>query len=345
MSARSRHLPWAAAVCLSAAVAAGADETRPANVPPARHSASAVVVCVQPVASVAERDVRVADVASIEGGDFTLRQRIGDLDLADPPRPDQGLRISREQIHYRLRIAGIETRLVSVEGAEAVRVSLSRYDVPEQEIVDTAREFLLSRLPGKPEDITIQLARPIRGPVRVPGSKENVGLEAFLRSPQTPLGKVRVDVAVSANGRRQLVVPVDLEVHLYQRIAVSARRIERGQSITEEMIHFDRRPVENLADYLTAADNPVGQRAKRHLSPLQAIVRADLERAAADEPVVVKQREVVRLVARAGSLRVTATGEALQDGRVGQMIRVRNVDSKIIVLGRVLDRSRIEVLR
>lgn len=60
-------------------------------------------------------------------------------------------------------------------------------------------------------------------------------------------------------------------------------------------------------------------------------------------PVQLKMRDQVRLVVKIGPVRVTALGEALQEGRVGQTIRVRNVDSNKIVSGRVVDRNIVEV--
>ena len=48
-------------------------------------------------------------------------------------------------------------------------------------------------------------------------------------------------------------------------------------------------------------------------------------------------------VAKVGQLRLTAVGEALQDGLAGEMIRVRNVDSNKIVSGRVLECAVVEV--
>ena len=64
---------------------------------------------------------------------------------------------------------------------------------------------------------------------------------------------------------------------------------------------------------------------------------------ARDAPVLVKCRDVVRLVTRVGDLDVIATGEAMEDGRAGQDIRLRNVDSGRVVRGRVADRSTVEV--
>jgi len=63
----------------------------------------------------------------------------------------------------------------------------------------------------------------------------------------------------------------------------------------------------------------------------------------ADNPILVKSHDTVRLVARIGATRVTALGEALQEGRRGELIRVRNVDSSKVVAGRVADAQLVEI--
>ncbi len=63
----------------------------------------------------------------------------------------------------------------------------------------------------------------------------------------------------------------------------------------------------------------------------------------ADSPVLIKARDQVHLLVRVGPLRLTTLCEAVQEGRVGQMIRVRNVDSRAERVGRVVDRNTVEL--
>jgi hypothetical protein len=62
-----------------------------------------------------------------------------------------------------------------------------------------------------------------------------------------------------------------------------------------------------------------------------------------DNPVIIKTRDQVHLLVRVGPLRVTTLCEAVQEGRAGQMIRVRNVDSRAERVGRVVDRNTVEI--
>ena len=69
----------------------------------------------------------------------------------------------------------------------------------------------------------------------------------------------------------------------------------------------------------------------------KAGIRTALFTAPARDPrtVLVKSSDNVKIIANIGTARLEALGEALQDGHVGDVIRVRNVESNRVVHGRV----------
>jgi flagellar basal body P-ring formation protein FlgA len=75
---------------------------------------------------------------------------------------------------------------------------------------------------------------------------------------------------------------------------------------------------------------------QRRVGPEQPIrPAANWTPAAGTEEFLIKARDNVKIVAVLGAARIEAVGEAQQDGKVGQIIRVRNVESNRIVHGRV----------
>ena len=62
-----------------------------------------------------------------------------------------------------------------------------------------------------------------------------------------------------------------------------------------------------------------------------------------DPVVLIKKGDLVRLMARVGPLEISTRGEALADGRLGQIIPVRNVDSKQTVHARVIKPATVKV--
>jgi len=75
----------------------------------------------------------------------------------------------------------------------------------------------------------------------------------------------------------------------------------------------------------------------------QMIPPSAIEPSNADNPILIKQHDPVKVVARVGKLCITVLAEAQQDGRAGESIRVRNVDSRKDVVGRVVSRGLVEV--
>ncbi len=89
----------------------------------------------------------------------------------------------------------------------------------------------------------------------------------------------------------------------------------------------------------TSAGNflPVGR--------VQPATFRDTPPASTENPVIIRARDAVRVYTKLPAATLSVQGEALQDGRLGQMIRVLNARSKQIVIGRVREDGRVEVER
>jgi flagella basal body P-ring formation protein FlgA len=59
---------------------------------------------------------------------------------------------------------------------------------------------------------------------------------------------------------------------------------------------------------------------------------------------VVKRGQQVKIAIKAGALLLTATGLAYNDGKLDQMIKVQNISSSKIILGRVAGPGLVEVM-
>lgn len=306
-------------------------------------SAGQLVVTLRGVATAGGGQVRVVHVAELDGGDAALRQRVGRLDLTDPPKPGHTVQVSREQVSFRLRLAGLGPKQYRLAGAPRVVISLGQSRFTEDEVVAAARQFLVQRLPWHAKDVTLDLAQPLYGPIEVSGARGAIRMQPELPSTGTLLGRVRVNVLFMFNGERQKEVPVYFDVGLHQQVAVATRHIERAELLGENNVRFEQLAVDGLAGYLTAADGLAGRRAKRAIGTGRIIASADTETPTEEVPVVIKQRALVKLVARVGPMTLTTLGEAMQDGHPGETIRVRNIDSNRIVQGRVSGPSIVEV--
>ncbi|WP_047244382.1 flagellar basal body P-ring formation chaperone FlgA [Chromobacterium subtsugae] len=114
------------------------------------------------------------------------------------------------------------------------------------------------------------------------------------------------------------------------RVASAARDLPAGAPLQKEDISWSRRPVSEPADLFGQASTPLGLAPRAALSQGQLLRRKQLQ-----APQLVKRGDEVRIVARQDGIEVSNAGEALANGRMGEVIRVRNVGSGKVISARV----------
>jgi flagellar basal body P-ring formation protein FlgA len=306
-------------------------------------SENVVTVELKPASAVDGRVVTLDAIAVIRGGNPALRQLIGGLDVAEFAAGSKTAVVSLEQVMFRIQIGGIEAARFMVDGSAQAMITLSAPQWSEEDIIKAAQVAIGQRLGADLSQIQFELVQRIDLPnVPAPQAGE-LRMVPDLRTQGKPLGRVRVDVRVIVDKETICSVPVTLDVACYQQIAVAGRRMDNGETLQREDIRSEKTLVHGGENYVVFSPSLVGQRTLRSIPAGQALTSADIELAAAADPVLVKNRDNVRLIAVVGSMQVSTYGQALQDGRNGQMIQVRNVDSNHVVFGRVVGQGIVEV--
>ncbi|WP_420961655.1 flagellar basal body P-ring formation chaperone FlgA [Brucella sp. IR073] len=96
--------------------------------------------------------------------------------------------------------------------------------------------------------------------------------------------------------------------------------------------------AEAAQQYAQTPEQVTGKVARRTLLPGKPILIG-----AVSEPSLVKRGVPAPLVYTAGGLTITAMGAPLEPGAAGDFIKVRNIDSGLVVSGTVLSDGRIQV--
>jgi flagella basal body P-ring formation protein FlgA len=91
-------------------------------------------------------------------------------------------------------------------------------------------------------------------------------------------------------------------------------------------------------DYASSLDQVAGMVARRTLLPGRVIPVSSVR-----EPYVVERGGVITMVYSQGGLMITAQGSALKPGAVGDFIRVRNINTGVMVSGTVMADGTIRV--
>lgn len=111
-----------------------------------------------------------------------------------------------------------------------------------------------------------------------------------------------------------------------------------GDTIKESMLRLQAYP-ETFRARTAMVDAPlaiVGRTARRMLLPGEPVPVN-----AVDDPRLVSRNVATQIVFEENGLLITAVGTPLQNGGLGEVIRVRNIDTNRIILGTVMADGRI----
>lgn len=210
----------------------------------------------------------------------------------------------------------------------------------QQQIIGTSQAFLEDITAQHLSDNNIQGRHSVKmgrldPRLRLPAC--SIPLQVSLESPAQPVGRVTLRVRCDSNAPWTIFVPG--HVNLYQEVAVAVRSMQRNSIVQHSDVQLAERDVSSLRQgYILNLENVVGQKLTRPVQPNQVIAVSALKAAAA-----VNKGDAVVISASGTSMFVRMPGMALEEGTVGQQIRVRNTRSKRIIHARVTGPGQVEV--
>jgi flagella basal body P-ring formation protein FlgA len=120
---------------------------------------------------------------------------------------------------------------------------------------------------------------------------------------------------------------------------VAARALPRGRTLTADDLSLTFLPYNQAKGALNDPDQALGATLKTTLS-----AGSPLRERALSQSFLVRNGDIVLLIARQGNLNASTTGEAKGDGALGDTITVINLSSKKSVRGRIVGPGQVEVL-
>jgi len=307
----------AAAAGLLLAAAAVAAATRPA-----------LQIHLPRAVQVEGQTLSLGAISVIRSEDVSAAARAGGVALGRAPLPAEQLVIDRPTILGRLASSGIRASQVLLSGAEKVAVSRKETQVSPEEALKAAEACLEKSRPSPAGSRwEVRKAPP---PFVVPAGE--VRIEARL-VPHEVAGEAKVEVAASVDGRPAAAQTLLFQMRYTLREAVAAADLPPGTVLTAENVTITK----VVSDQPAPADwaPPYG------LTTTQAIragtvIRPALARDRSPRrPIAVRRSENVTMRIQGAGFTVTALGQALEDGRPGDSIKVRNVDSSRVIVARV----------
>ena len=278
--------------------------------------------------TVKESSLSLGQVSIIRGKE-SLVSKASEIALGRISVPGQKIVIDRAMVLSRLACNGIPASKVTFTGAEKITIKQQEQTIRSIELVKLASSFLEKN----PPVVSACGFNPIRRPKDfiITGSSKDIRLSPRLVQSRAR-NQARVEITILSGGKKIDVREVIFGLKYNAAQAVAKVDIPAGAVISPENVKTEK----TISNYPESSNNwrpPYGLIAKRQI-PAKTVLRPNMLGPVKSPIIVKRNQKVVIRIDRPGFL-ITAFGKAMQDGRAGEYIKVRNVDSQRIILVRV----------
>ncbi|MCH9844444.1 MAG: flagellar basal body P-ring formation chaperone FlgA [Alphaproteobacteria bacterium] len=126
---------------------------------------------------------------------------------------------------------------------------------------------------------------------------------------------------------------------LKKKIPTLMNSVQRGTMIRERDVIHRFENIKNLHDgTITITGDIIGMEAKRHIRANSNLQFRDFQM-----PLLVKNKQQVNMVLATSRIKISTTGIALQDGAKGDIISIKNINSGIVIEGKVVSAETVQI--
>jgi flagella basal body P-ring formation protein FlgA len=295
-----------------------------------------LVVKLKKETAIQSATIFLKDVADIQSADRDQIERLNRIPLARAPEFGSVTILNRHQIAELIRKSAFNITEDAIEGAAAVQVRLKGRPIDQREIASLLLAHMRETTPWKESEIEIL-------------SIEN------LQRIEIPPGEVKLRLSSKSaiKGHKNILIPVEVvqagetlqcfwasaKIRVRAVILTAAKEISRGSVIGNGDIMAKVTEIPDLdTSYIRNSEEVLGNIARHSLSPGDPLTREVVAK-----PFLVKKGETVQLRLEGNGILLTSAARAEQNGKLGQIIRVRNLDFSTTLKAQVSGRAEVEL--
>lgn len=199
----------------------------------------------------------------------------------------------------------------------------------DQALVDAVERFLLEQAPSDAQNVSVEVFPPSAQ------FGDCLSPRPFLRNGhQRQWGRVSVGVECAGSQDRYL----QAEVNAIGTYVTAAKRIEANTVIDQGMLTLREGNLDRLpSSTIRKSSEAVGMLARRTITAGSSLREHQLRTIP-----LVERRQTVSVEAQGTGFRVSREGEALEDGGLGEDVRIR-LSRREIITGRVVGAGRVAI--
>lgn len=282
-------------------------------------------------------DVLLGEIADIRGAAEKQLKKIRSIKIRKAPMPGYTIKIQLSSIKSRLRFAGLTPEELNIKAPRNISVTTKSVKVSGKELAKTAQNYLMQRFAQTSWEIETKVRH---NPPNLTLRYGKLELKPRISRKVKPSSSVPVEIEVYVDGERAKTVGVNVELSAKAKVVIAKDNISAFNAIEKTQVKLAKKKIKgSVSDILTSLDSISGMRSKRSIRAGTILTTGMLE------PIpVISRGDLIPIFVEFGSVIVKAQGKALEDGRIGESIKVVNVNSNKRLTGLITEKKNVRII-
>jgi flagella basal body P-ring formation protein FlgA len=210
-------------------------------------------------------------------------------------------------------------------------------ELGHDELQDIFTEIILANSNRPGSDLRVANFSSQPSSIMIPAGKIDYRLKNQIHPGH--LGRKSISLVLLVDGKEEGKMRMSGDLHLYDNVVCADRDLARNTVLSANDLQIESRDISGWRqNFLIDPEEAVGKQLKNPLKAGTVLLDRFLI-----APVLVKRGDQVVILAQSDRFRITALGEAKTAGSKGEMIRVKNLMSRKLLLAKVKDSGLVEV--
>lgn len=267
------------------------------------------------------------------------RKSMASVDIGEAPSIGAQKYIDPKNLHPFLsqfiESQGTASNRVKIHLPERIVVERKSMELSQDQIEEIFRKAIADHAPWNREDMSIQRIT-ISGQAVLPEGE--LTHEVAFSPREKFIGNVTATIDLHVDGEKIRSLRVMGRIDLNVNVVQLTRPLKQNDTIEPDDLETRSITIGESPDlYICRAEHAVGKRLVRNTGPHQPLMAKDLDKA-----LVIKKGDMVTIVYDHPGLKLTAKGQAKEDGAQGESIRIHNSTSNKTILCRIIDAQTVE---
>lgn len=128
------------------------------------------------------------------------------------------------------------------------------------------------------------------------------------------------------------------EIKRYQKVPVLNQSVKFGEVLNSDMLTVEKRELMNVRDTFLSINNLEGMQTVRFLNAGQVVLYSDVKK-----EQILKKGQMVKAFVGSSTFEVAISAEAQESGAVGEVVKVKNLDSLKVFAAKIIERGVVRI--